>query len=74
MHQSDLFGTHRFIIRGGKILRKYMVWLLIALFCLIDLFSHAGVIYTERDRTDGTGVIHLKSGRQIEGRVHRTRS
>ena len=46
-----------------------MVWLLIALFCWIDLFSHAGIIYTERDRTNGTDVIHLKSGRQIEGRV-----
>ena len=30
-----------------------MVWLLIALFCLIDLFSHAGIIYTEKDNTDG---------------------
>ncbi len=46
-----------------------MVWLLIALFCLIDLFSHAGIIYTERDSTDGTNIIHLKSGRQIEGRA-----
>ena len=46
-----------------------MVWLLIALFCLIDLFSHAGIIYTERDSTDGTDIIHLKSGRQIEGRA-----
>ena len=50
-------------------MRKYMVWLLIALFCLIGLFSHAGIIYTERDSTDGTDIIHLKSGRQIEGRV-----
>ena len=46
-----------------------MVWLLIALFCLIDLFSHAGILYTERDSTDGTDIIHLKSGRQVEGRV-----
>ena len=69
MHQSDLFGTHRFIIRGGKILRKYMVWLLIALFCWIDLFSHAGIIYTERDNSDGADIIHLKNGRQVEGRV-----
>ena len=69
MHQSDLFGTHRFIIRGGKILRKYMVWLLIALFCWIDLFSHAGIIYTERDSTTETDTIYLKSGRQVEGRV-----
>ena len=51
-----------------------MVWLLMALFCLIDLFSHAGIIYTERDNSDGADIIHLKSGRQIEGRVHRTRS
>ena len=46
-----------------------MVWLLIALFCLIGLFSHAGIIYTERDSTDGADIIHLKSGRQVEGRV-----
>ena len=46
-----------------------MVWLLIALFCCIDLFSHAGIIYTERDSTDGTDIIHLKSGRQVEGRL-----
>ena len=46
-----------------------MVWLLIALFCLIDLFSHAGIIYTGRDNTDGIDIIHLKSGRQVEGRV-----
>ena len=46
-----------------------MVWLLIALFCWIDLFSHAGIIYTERGNTDGADIIHLKSGRQVEGRV-----
>ena len=46
-----------------------MVWLLIALFCWIDLFSHASIIYTERDNTDGADIIHLKSGRQVEGRV-----
>ena len=46
-----------------------MVWLLITLFCLIGLFSHAGIIYTERDSTDGADIIHLKSGRQVEGRV-----
>ena len=46
-----------------------MVWLLIALFSLIDLFSHAGIIYTERDNSDGADIIHLKSGRQVEGRV-----
>ena len=50
-------------------MRKYMVWLLIALFCLIDLFSHASIIYTERDNSDGADIIHLKSGRQVEGRV-----
>ena len=48
-----------------------MVWLLIALFCLIDLFSHAGIIYTERDNSDGADIIHLKSGRQVEGRLVR---
>ena len=50
-------------------MRQYTVWLLIALFCLIGLFSHAGIIYTERDSTDGADIIHLKSGRQVEGRV-----
>ena len=50
-------------------MRKYMVWLLMALFCLINLFSHAGIIYTERDNSDGADIIHLKSGRQVEGRV-----
>ena len=50
-------------------MRKYMVWLLIALFCCIDFFSHAGIIYTGRDNTDGIDIIHLKSGRQVEGRV-----
>ena len=50
-------------------MRKYMVWLLIALFCLIGLFSHAGIIYTERDSTTETDTIYLKSGRQVEGRV-----
>ena len=40
-----------------------------ALFCLINLFSHAGIIYTERDNSDGADIIHLKSGRQVEGRV-----
>ena len=46
-----------------------MVWLLIALFCWIGLFSHAGIIYTERDSTTETDTIYLKSGRQVEGRV-----
>ena len=50
-------------------MRKYMVWLLIALFCLIDLFSHAGIIYTGRDNTDGIDIIHLKYGKQVEGSV-----
>ena len=50
-------------------MRKHMVWLLMALFCLINLFSHAGIIYTERDNSDGADIIHLKSGRQVEGRV-----
>ena len=50
-------------------MRKYMVWLLIALFCLIGLFSHAGIIYIERVSTDGADIIHLKSERQVEGRV-----
>ena len=56
IRQSDLFCTHRFI----KILRKYMVWLLIALFCWIDSFSHAGIIYTERDSTDETDIIRVE--------------
>ena len=50
-------------------MRKYMVWLLITLFCLIDLFSHADIIYTERGSTTETDTIHLKSGRQVKGRV-----
>ena len=46
-----------------------MVWLLIALFCLIDLFSHAGIIYTEKDNTDGGRYYPFEEWRQVEGRV-----
>ena len=48
-------------------MRKYMVWLLIALFSLINLSSTADIIYSKKDNAEKT--IYLKSGKQIEGRV-----
>ena len=50
-------------------MRKYMVWLLIALFSLINLSSTADIIYSKKDNAEKTDIIYLKSGKQIEGRV-----
>ena len=57
-------------------MRKYMVWLLIALFSLINLSSIADMIYSKKyiifskkDNAEKTDIIYLKSGKQIEGRV-----
>ena len=57
-------------------MRKYMVWLLIALFSLINLSSIADIIYSKKyiifskkDNAEKTDIIYLKSGKQIEGRV-----
>ena len=46
-----------------------MVWLLIALFSLINLSSTADIIYSKKDNAEKTDIIYLKSGKQIEGRV-----
>ena len=53
-----------------------MVWLLIALFSLINLSSIADMIYSKKyiifskkDNAEKTDIIYLKSGKQIEGRV-----
>ena len=48
-----------------------MVWLLIALFSLINLSSTADIIYSKKDNAEKTDIIYLKSGKQIEGRVVR---
>ena len=50
-------------------MRKYMVWLLIALFSLINLSSTADIIYSKKYNAEKTDIIYLKSGKQIEGRV-----
>ena len=50
-------------------MRKYLVWLLIALFSLINLSSTADIIYSKKDNAEKTDIIYLKSGKQIEGRV-----
>ena len=52
-------------------MRKYMVWLLIALFSLINLSSTADIIYSKKDNAEKTDIIYLKSGKKIEGRVVR---
>jgi len=53
-----------------------MVWLLIALFSLINLSSIADMIYSKKyiifskkDNAEKTDIIYLKSGKQIEGRA-----
>ena len=48
-----------------------MVWLLIALFSLINLSSTADIIYSKKDNAEKTDIIYLKSGKQIKGRVVR---
>ena len=48
-----------------------MVWLLIALFSLINLSSTADIIYSKKYNAEKTDIIYLKSGKQIEGRVVR---
>ena len=52
-------------------MRKYMVWLLIALFSLINLSSTADIIYSKKYNAEKTDIIYLKSGKKIEGRVVR---
>ena len=49
--------------------RKYMVWLLIGLFSLVELFSYADIIYLELDSSEDSDIVYLKNGRQIKGRV-----
>ena len=53
-----------------------MIWLLIALFSLINLSSIADIIYSKKyiifskkDNAEKTDIIYLKSGKQIAGRV-----
>ena len=48
-----------------------MVWLLIALFSLINLSSTADIIYSKKYNAEKTDIIYLKSGKKIEGRVVR---
>ena len=46
-----------------------MVWLLIGLFSLVELFSYADIIYLELDSSEDSDIVYLKNGRQIKGRV-----
>jgi len=50
-------------------LRKHVVWLLIGLFCLIELFSYADIIYLELDSTANNDIVYLKNGKQIKGKI-----
>ena len=50
-------------------MRKYVVWLLISLFCLIDLSGYADIIYLGLDSSEDNDIVYLKNGNQIKGRI-----
>ena len=56
-------------------MKKHVVCLLIGLFCFIELFSSADIIYLEREIVVGwvsvedSDIVHLKNGKQIKGKV-----
>ena len=56
-------------------IKKHVVFLLICLFSLVELFSYADIIYLEREIVVGwvsvedSDIVYLKNGRQIKGKV-----
>ena len=56
-------------------IKKHVIFLLIGLFSLVELFSYADIIYLEREivvdwvSVEDSDIVYLKNGRQIKGRI-----
>ena len=50
-------------------IKKHVVFLLICLFSLVELFSYADIIYVELDTLEDNDIVYLKNGKQIKGRI-----
>ena len=57
------------VLQGVTIVKKYVVWLLAALFCFTELFSYADITYLGLESSQGNDIIYLNNGKQIKGAV-----
>ncbi len=68
------FSTGRYIesvsiLQGTAIVKKYVVWLLFALFCFTELFSYADITYLGLESSQGNDIIYSNNRKQIKGEV-----